>query len=230
MKPTLAVLVIALLSFNILACGSNKAVTPAPQASQSAQAPDGATTSRSTPTASPHGYLNDSDNDVIGDADNDNNHDNDNDNSEDHKPEDNGSYHDSDDSIAAFGHAASATDRQAITATVKRYYAIASSGDGSKACSVLIPSLAKAVPEDYGQGSAGPAYLRTGRTCPAVMALLFKSMRAQLAAPVNVTGVRISGHKAVALLGSTTTPASEISIQRKGGVWMIGSVIGGALP
>jgi hypothetical protein len=212
MRSTPALLTIALLSLGLVGCGSTRA-TGVPASG----------------TSTGH-YLNDGDNDVIGDADSDNNHDNDKDNSEDHKPNDNGNYHDSDDSIVTFGHAANSVDMQAIAAAVKRYYAVAASDNGSKACSMLIPSLARAIPEDDGPGSAGPSYLQAGRTCPAIMALLFKNMRNQVTASIHVTAVRTNGNHAVALLGSKTAPASEILIERQDGAWMISSLTGSPLP
>jgi hypothetical protein len=188
-------------------------------------------TGKSTAPASTAGYLNDGDKDMIGDADSDNGHDNDHDNSEDHKLDDNGRYHDGDDrAVARFGHRASAADRRAVTTAVKRYYAVATSGDGEKGCSMLRPSVAKAVPEDYGYGSAGPSYLHAGKTCPQVMTLLFRNLHAQLVDPVEVTGVRISGNQAVALLGSKRMPAGDISIAHQGGAWKIGSIMGTPLP
>lgn len=212
MRSAAALLAIALFSLDLAACGDVRdSSVPASSAS----------TGR---------YLNDGDNDVIGDADDDNNHDVDKDNSEDHKPDENGNYHDSDDSIVTFGHTANSVDTQAITAAVKRYYAVAASGNGSKACSMLVPSLAKAIPEDDGHGSAGPSYLQAGRTCPAIMALLFKHMRNQVTVSIHVTAVRTNGNHAVALLGSKTVPASEVLIERQGGVWMISSLIGSPLP
>lgn len=210
MMSASSLLVVGLLVVSVVSCGRS---------------------SESTVSASAAGYLNDGDKDMVGDADSDNSRDNDHDNSEDHKLDDSGRYHDSDDhAVAIFGHRASTVDRQAVTATVKHYYAVAVSGNGEKGCAMLRPSLATAVPEDYGHGSAGPAYLRAGKTCPQVMTLLFRSLHDQLVDPIDVTGVRISGNQAVALLGSKRIPAGSISITRQGGAWMIGSIMGTTLP
>jgi hypothetical protein len=187
-----------------------------------------ATTASATAT-SPAGYLNDGDKDVIGDYDSDNNHDDDNDSSEDYKPDDNGDYHDSDDgSVTNFGQPADVADSRAITAVVERYYALARAKDGHGACAILLPTLAGAMVEDYGHGSAGPAYLSSGTTCPAVLKLLFEHFRGQL--DVAVTGVRLSGDGAQALLGSRTARASSIYVRRQGGTWRIGWLLGEALP
>lgn len=234
MRSLLALFALALLGVSVAACGgASKTSDPASRVSSTAPASGAtpATTTTSSTATSSQGYLNDGDNDIIGDADNDNKHDNDNDNTEDHKLEDNGDYHDSDDhGIMTFGHPANAADRLAITSVVRRYYAVAAAGDGEKACSMLVPTLAKATTEDYGHGSAGPSYLSSGETCPAVLALLFKHFHAQLTTAINITRVRVSGDRAVALLGSRATPASYISIQRQDGVWKIGTLLGAALP
>jgi hypothetical protein len=174
-------------------------------------------------------YRNDGDQDLIGDEDGDNRNDNDNDAPWDYKSEvnENGYYHDADDATRLkFGHNAGEADRRAITALVKRYYAGAAAGDGQTACSILIPSLAYAVPLDYGK--LGPAYLRAGKTCRAVMALFFKHSHDELSAPVAVTGVRIDGNHALALLGSSTMPAGYITLQRDHRVWTVNELLGGA--
>jgi hypothetical protein len=229
MKTVLPLLVIVQLSLGFAGCGSTDKTSA--RSSQSRSPSQATLSSRSTSIPISDSYLNDADNDVIGDADSDNRHDNDSDNPEDHKPEDNALYHDSDDhSFLAFGHAAAAREEREVISAVKHYYAVAASGDGTEACLLLVPSIARAVPDDYGSGSGGPAYLRDGNSCPTVMSLLFDHFRVQLGKPLDVTGVRVRGEQAIALLGSKAIPAGEIQVRREGGVWMIGSVIGSALP
>jgi hypothetical protein len=156
--------------------------------------------------------------------------DDDNDYSEDHVNPENNRYHDRDDaSIVAYGHAASAGEKQAITAVAKRYYMVAVMGDGAKACSMLVPSLAKSIPQDYAQAT-GPSYLRGNQTCQAVMSTLFQQSHIQLTNPITVTGVRVDGKHAFALLGSSTTPASVLSLEREGGTWKVGQLLGAAMP
>ncbi|HEY3885384.1 MAG TPA: hypothetical protein VGL62_09275 [Vicinamibacterales bacterium] len=212
MRSTLLILTAVLVALGIGACGATTKTDPTPS------------------RASPAGYRNDGDNDVIGDADDDNNHDNDHDNSEDHVRDDNGDYHDSDDTAVTFGHAANSAETRAVTAVVQRYYAVAASGNGAKACTLLIPGLAATVVEDYGFGSAGPADLRSGHTCPEVLELLFESQRALLRSGVNVTAVRILEDNAVALLGSRVTPAASIPLEYRHGAWAIDAIIGSVLP
>jgi len=228
MKSIFALLAIVLFGVGLAACGSASDTHSASAAS----AGTSGRASKALPNNSPQGYLNDGDNDVIGDADNDNNHDDDNDNSEDHKPEENGDYHDGDDrGIVSFGQPADPADKRAVTATVKRYYALAAAGDGATACTMLTPSLARSAEQDYGHGSAGPTYLSAGRNCVEVLGLLFGHFHTQLTSTTTViTGVRVEGKEAIALLGSRAQPAGEIPLTRIAGVWRIGSLFGGALP
>jgi hypothetical protein len=225
-----ALLAAAGLAVGMTACGGTDKAKPTSSHRSGAPVPTEAAVTPSV-LRTGHAYLNDGDNDIIGDADQDNNRDNDNDNPEDHKPNDNDLYHDSDDeSVVAFGHEADAADKHAITAIVKRYYAVGAAGDGTMACSMLSPGLARAVPEDYGRNSAGPAYLRAGTNCPGVMDLLFRRLHAQLVAAVAVTSVRVSHDEGFALLGSQSVSAGDIAVLRQDGVWKIDAVLGGALP
>jgi hypothetical protein len=192
---------------------------------------DAGATSRLPADRSSRTYLNDGDSDRIGDADGDNRGDVDNDAPWDYKPEidESARYHDGDDgSTLAYGHPAGVADEQAVTAIVKRFYVVAAAGDGERACAMLIPSLAKAVPVDYGR-APGPSYLRGGKTCPAVMALLFMHSRRELSGPATVTGVLVNRDQAYALLGSSTMSASYITLQRQHGAWMINELLGSAL-
>jgi hypothetical protein len=134
--------------------------------------------------------------------------------------------------IEDYGHAASATEKRTVTALVKRYYAAALASDGATACSMLMSSLAKAIPEDYGR-SPGPPALR-GSTCSGVISKLFKSQHQQLAAEVAtmaVARVRVNGNHAFALLAFRTTPEPrDIGLSREAGNWKISGLLDGALP
>lgn len=138
-------------------------------------------------------------------------------------------YYDSDDAtVRNYGHAAGAADKLALTSFVKRYFAAAAAEDGAMACSMIKPSFVRAIPEDYGSG-AGPAYMR-GKTCTAVMSLLFKHFHTQLSAPVVVSSVRVDGDKAEVIVGSTTTPVSYLPMEREGSAWRLVELLGAPLP
>ncbi len=133
--------------------------------------------------------------------------------------------------ITEYGHEASPADKQAITALVNRYYAAAAADDGATACSLIYSPLAESVAEDYGQAPASASL--AGTTCQVVMSKLFRQVPGQssaVLATTEVTGVRVNGRKAFALLRSKAMPQGDIPLQRELGTWKIGTLIGGPLP
>jgi hypothetical protein len=232
MKPLLWLLTIALASLGVSACGetiekTRSAARSSSIVAASVDAQDGSVSGAGR-------YLNDGDNDPSSDGDTDDldgsKTDDDKDPHEDAMHPENSNYHDKDDgSIVAYGHPASAADGHAVVVVVKHYYAVAAVGDSVEACSMMTPSLEKAIPEEYGEAS-GPAYLRGGMTCPEVMLLMFRHASNQLTRAFEVTGVRVQSNHAYALLGSHTIPASAVSLARVGGAWKIEALLGSALP
>jgi hypothetical protein len=235
MRPLLASLAIALLGVSLGACGGSgkdagsashaSSKTAAIAAKGGASAPGAST----TPAAAAGSFMGDEDDDesasnrTPGDSSNDNDADFDNDTIK------NKGYYDGDDgAIRGFGNAAIAAERRAIAALVKRYYAAAAASDGAKACPLIYSTLEEAIPEDYGQ-PPGPAYAR-GKTCAVVMSKLFGHAHSQLAGRFEVTGVRVEGREARALLGSSTVPASFVVVKRERGAWKIGALLGEPLP
>lgn len=220
MKALLVLVAIALLGLGTTACGTTS------------------TGASSTPRAAPLGDG-DADNpsDLDGDADNPEyigvgvGEYTDKDDDNDKRTPESSDYHDKDDEdILGYGRAASAAQTGTITAVAKRYYTAVADDDGASACSMLTSSLGKTVAEDYGHGSAGPAYLSAGTTCAATMTLLFKHLADQPVGAVDVTGVRVKGAQAEALLGSPTMLASDISLRREAGVWKVADLIARTLP
>jgi hypothetical protein len=130
-----------------------------------------------------------------------------------------------------FGHAASAPERQTITALVKRYYAAALAENGAKACSMIYSTLAAAVPEDYG-GPPGPLYMRGAKTCAAAVTLLFKHFHTLLTLQVprlKVARVRLIEHHGLALLNFGKLPEREIYVAREGHIWRMSALLDGEL-
>jgi len=220
----LITMLMLLLSVNGLACGK----TGQPPHSPSTGATSGST-HHSPAGTFPH-YLNDGDNDPSGDADNDSSADNDNDYAEDRRASDNTSYHESDDRpIMAYGHDANPLDARRVATVVKHYYAAARNDNGARACSILSLDIVKSLAQEYGQ-EPGPAYLRGQKTCSGIMAHMFDHFRDRLRSTIVVTSVRIAANQAFALLGSTKTSASYISLQREEGCWRVAMLIGSMLP
>jgi hypothetical protein len=225
-----ALLASMLLTLGVVACGSaGKAPGSALQArSQTGTVGSGefymVTTSVIPPGQSLRGDSdadNPSDTDGNGDVDKDG--DNDNPTPQSYK------FPDEDDKATfAYGHPTGTAEGRTIKAVVQSYYAAAAKSNGVAACALLYPSLAGAIAEDYGQ--AGPAYLRGGKTCQAVMSMLFKHSHEELAEAITVVDVRLSGERAQAILSSRSMPASNIFLHRNGDSWKVDSLLGKPLP
>jgi hypothetical protein len=229
MRSRWASLVFSLLSLGVIACGGTSKVPDS--AGVHGETAVTAAASQTTPGGP---YLNDGDKDPSSDEDPDDLNgkkiDDDNDYLGDHAPTQNNSYHDSDDhSIVSFGHPASAAGRQAVTAVVKRYQAVAAAADGAAACSLMYSRFAAVVPEDYGQ-APGPAYLRGDTTCSAVMSALFKHSHGELTRTFDVSEVRVARNQGFALLGSGTAPASYLDVRRERGIWKVDALTAVPLP
>lgn len=234
-RSLLASLAIALIVVGLGACGSSgkdagsaseASATTVATAAKSGAPASGAST---TPSAAVNSFKGDEDDDESASNHTSTSNKYDNDADFDNDAIKNKSYYDGDDSaISASGRAASPAEERAIAALVKRYYAAAAASDGAKACRLIYSTLEEAIPEDYGQ-PPGPAYSR-GKTCAVVMSKTFAHAHSQLAGGFAVTGVRVEGKEAHALLGSRTLPASFILLRRERGAWKIYELLGQPLP
>lgn len=140
-------------------------------------------------------------------------------------------YYDRDDAgTRDFGHAAPPTDRRALTALTRRYYAEAAAENGAAACAMLARTFASIVVEDYGRGSSGPSYLSSGTTCASVLTLLFHHFHAKLVEPIEVIRTRVAGDTALVLIGAANTPASDLEAHREGGAWRVVGMLASSLP
>jgi hypothetical protein len=211
LKALFAALAIAVFGVGASACGEAR-----PRAHASASTATGAATS-TTVTAAIQASTNadsDKDNDIGAPGDDITNH-----------------------RAVEFGQDASASDRRAVTALIKRYYAIALAGDGTKACSMLYSPIAESVVNDYASPPgqpAGPPYMHGARTCPDAMRLLFEHFHRQLAVEtprLKVTRVRLEEHHGVAILNfGPSLPEREIAIGREGRIWKMQALLDGELP
>jgi hypothetical protein len=211
MKSLLASVVVALLCFGVLACGSSsKGAGSASQGSStSAATPTTAASTSTTPAPDFRKADADKDND-IGAPDDDK----------------------SNNSVLDFGKAAGSADQQKIASLIKSYYAAALAEDGAKACTLLYSTLAEAVPEDYGQSPPGQPYMR-GTTCPTVMMLLFKHEHGKLVVQVpllKVSRVRLEEHHGIVVLKFGKMPEREIPVAREGHVWKVEALLDSELP
>jgi hypothetical protein len=165
-----------------------------------------------------------------GDADNDDSRkpkDRDNDSDSNGK-----SYFDSDDdSVRHFGRPADAVDRNEVARLVMLYFAAANAEDGGNACAMLVPSLAKSLPETLG-GAAGPPYAQ-GNTCARVMSGVFAHYHPQLAAhaaSLRVSSVRVDHGKGVAILAFKALAGRQIHVTQEGVLWRINGPLDIELP
>jgi hypothetical protein len=238
-RSLLVLLACALLGAGFAGCGGGRAAggftaRVAPRASAPAQA--ATITTSSIPQGQAVRGDSDADNpsDIDGNGDNDlkttsadrytSDGDNDNPTPESYR------YPDRDDKATlAYGRAPSQAERLKIVSVLTRYYAAAVKADGSTACALLFPPVAKAVPEDYGSG-AGPAYLRGGKTCAAVLTRLFAHDRAELTPAPKPLSVRVKGAAAEAVLASRAMPASLLYLRHQGGSWFLQGLLAAPLP
>jgi hypothetical protein len=143
-------------------------------------------------------------------------------------------YDDTNNSRAfSFGRAASSSERQAITALVKRYYTTALAGDGARGCAMIYSTLAEAAPQDDGLEAGAPAYMHGAKTCAAVLTSLFRHYHAQLAAELpklKVTRVRLEEHHGFAFLSFGALPERKISVLREKRIWKLDQIYDQELP
>lgn len=135
-------------------------------------------------------------------------------------------YDRDDDEVLHFGHAASAADRRAITALVKRYYAAGAASDGKLGCSLIYSPVEKSVVEDYGRRPGSPAL--HGNTCSVLLGELFKLHASELRAEfprLRVTGVRVKESSGIALLNYR-----HVLVHREFGRWRMGALLDAPMP
>lgn len=131
-----------------------------------------------------------------------------------------GRYDTDNDANPTFGPAASPAERAAVVAFIKRYYAIAASGDGAKACSLLDPLVAEAVAEGRALGNGRPS--PHGGTCSRVAGEVFSQHRRELSEDVvtlRLGWVQLQAKQAVALVHFGTVRERIVRLRRRQGAW-----------
>jgi hypothetical protein len=134
--------------------------------------------------------------------------------------------------IVDYGHAASPAEARAIEVAIRSYYAAAAAANDAKACAMLVPNVAEAVPEEVGHPKSSAEL--SGKTCANVIATLFGEDHRRLAselASLRVTRARVQGDKGLAILSFTTTPEPrKMPVRREGGVWKMREVLDSGMP
>ncbi len=126
--------------------------------------------------------------------------------------------------VSEFGHPAGAADSAQIAALVKRYYAAAAAGNGTKACSLLFFALEESVAESYHWAPA-PRYLNGADSCQAVLSRVFARFHAQLRIRPAVALVHVEGKLAKALLIWPPLPPGYVEVKREGSSWKLDSLL-----
>jgi hypothetical protein len=130
---------------------------------------------------------------------------------------------DDDGEVVEYGHPATPADVLSVTVFAKSYLAAAAAEDGETACSLMVASVSHTLVRKYGRAS-NARYLK-GNVCAEVMSKLFTHEHERLTvehAGAKVTGVRISGNRAYALLAFTTMPERRyLTVEREGDAWKL---------
>ncbi len=141
-----------------------------------------------------------------------------------------GGLADGDDSdLVEYRHSASVAETRAVATLVRRYLSAAAAADGTQACSMVLPSIAKTVASVL-TGAGEPPYSR-GKTCAEVLSKIFRFYHAQLAAEAHllrVVKLGRKGNKGLAVLTARPTmafPIRVMAVQRYDGVWKIDGVL-----
>jgi hypothetical protein len=141
-----------------------------------------------------------------------------------------GSTYDFDDNgTLAYGYPADPEEQGEITALVKRYYTALASHDGAVVCSLIKPSLAKALAEQG--GASHHSHRSYVSACGRVATkLLAQSKRpAAYVAPVEVLVVRVSQGSGLAVVRQPTAKIRELRVELEGNVWRLDSLYDNAV-
>lgn len=139
------------------------------------------------------------------------------------------SYYDSDDTV---GHLATQSDRLAVAAVIKRYYAALAESNGAETCSLLYYVTMEATAEgDEGPGTE--AYTSSAKACAAVVAYLSRQRHKELArdrARLEIVGVRVDGARGWVLLQFGSGRERRVLIHREGRIWKVDTLFDTKVP
>lgn len=131
-------------------------------------------------------------------------------------------YYDEDDSgVRDFGRPATAAERAPIVALVARYYSAAAHDDGARICAMIDLPLARAYVRTVGNG--GAHFARGLSSCQQIVSKIFAGATRMLAFSLRlgITGVRVSHHVALVVLGVRPFPIRVFEAIREAGRWRV---------
>ena len=121
-------------------------------------------------------------------------------------------------SITKYGRAAAPSDESAVTAVKSYYVTLSAPATTPVACSLLSPSLRASMTQSFGRARA------LGVCEKALMVVFGSRPGAGFSPAITVTGVRVKGDRAFALISTQPTPSGVIDMEREHGAWRVGSV------
>jgi hypothetical protein len=198
----LTLLAIGTLSSGVLACANTRSAPSRGSSGSSGTDPGGAAATTTLAVASRGSYLK---SDADGDADD--------------RPH-SGPVPIDQNELPVMKYGASHTERRAIVAVVKSYFAAAAAADGKAGCQLIDSNLGTALGQEQTGLPAGDS-----GTCAATLSLLFKRQQGHFVAEnpttMVVTGVHVRGEESFVTLGFKTMPESDIILQHEGNAWKI---------
>jgi hypothetical protein len=136
-----------------------------------------------------------------------------------------------DNQIVFFGHAAGASEANAIAGLVQSYYRAAAAGDGLAVCSRLYGPVAESLPEELSSPSPSQGSLTE---CASAMDRELAELHSKLVAEakaLQVTRVRVRGTRGIAMVYLGAKPESWVTLRREGGgVWKLQFLFAVGLP
>ena len=212
MRPWTALLAAVLLAAALAACGEGTKTTASTPAGSGQPPQVDATVG---PTGAPHtvtrGY-------VWEDGD----HDDDDEERNRHMENDDQSL------FETYGSSATPGNTRAIGALVRAYLTAVAASNGTAGCGLLDATLARSFVE-YGAQAGGAKH----KNCAEALSLLFGQQRPRLTpgsvATMTVINVYVKGRIGLAELGFRTTPEQQLTVEREGGTWKIGELLGSDL-
>ena len=199
------VLLIALLSASLSACGGNRGTNSDSSLPASHNSSAATTTSTIARTTGPGGYLKE-------DADKDGD--------DGYYPH--GPQQDDEHILALYGGRARPAEARTIAALVRRYYVASLAGNGASACALLNPGVVAALVATQGQTARGSSACATA--IAPLLAHQHQRLLAENPATMVVIGVYTKPDLGLALLGFRNAPESDIVVAREGNTWRIDSI------
>jgi hypothetical protein len=131
-------------------------------------------------------------------------------------------------SIRTYGAQADGDTETAIAAAVRDFYAAKASGDGARTCTLLASAARKSLVQTMGRSGE-----LKGKDCGAIVSLVLEQQEPRYRArmrEVEVTGARLQGDRALALIEIEASSEEVIPVRQDGGSWKVAAMAGSEIP